>query len=191
MSDQPDYAQRPLVEGVGTDGVAYHFRAFDLTLTTGNALWDRYVAHDVFSDDGPQDREQFWATIVRQRPLLFELVTTESREQVAIITLDHIYTSWETGAPISMRFHAATWDAKAAPRRELTKQFIAWLFLQFGLHRMDAEVPATHGGACRNLERLGFTAEGEMRKAVRYSGKWINQRKFGILREEVLDGTRT
>jgi ribosomal-protein-alanine N-acetyltransferase len=53
-----------------------------------------------------------------------------------------------------------------------------------GLRRLEAEANPANEASCRLLERIGFTAEGLLRKRWQSKGEPYDTRIFGLLREE-------
>lgn len=180
-------AQVSVVEGVGTDNKAYRIEPLVWSVDKMKELWARFAQVEVFTDDGPQDLQSFVQYVLTNTAVWFVIVEEETGEEVGLIFVDTFIRSPLDGSYLSAQFHAMIWDAKAAPRRSLAKPFFVWLFKTFGLHRLESVVPATHGGAIRNLRRMGFSDEGLKRESVRYGGVWVNTVILSLLDREVLE----
>lgn len=70
---------------------------------------------------------------------------------------------------------------------------MSWLFTDFGLHRMFAQVDARDTSARSLLVRLGFRQEAELRDADCFNGEWTTLCIYAVLRSESryqIPGTR-
>lgn len=177
-----------LLRGRGDDGVEYIIRPFHWNLEKVDQYLERFIRFNIFTDNIPKTEQGFIATMVGSQSIWFEMVKAETEENVAFLYLSDFVTSLTEKRFISATFHAVTWDAKAAPRRELARQFLACMFRQFKLHRIQAAVPLNRAGAIRTLKRMGFQEEGVMREAVRYYGQWFDVLLMSILEGEVSNG---
>lgn len=180
-----------LFHGVGGDEVTYAVRPFQWTLEKAEKYYKEFERYRIFSDDVPHNVDGFLATMMGSSCLWFEMVNMETEENVGFMYLTDFVPSLTEKRFLSATFHAVTWDAKGGPRIGLAKQFIKEMFKQLGLHRLQAAVPLTKGGAMRMLRRLGFKDEGVMREPIRYGGNWVSILLLSILETEVLDGTGT
>jgi RimJ/RimL family protein N-acetyltransferase len=169
---------------VGEDDVEYIIRPFKWTLEAVEKYLQEFVRFNIFTDDVPHTSDGFLATM-GGATLWFEMVKAETEENVAFLYLTDFIPSLTEKRFISATFHAVTWDAKAAPRRELVRRFLKEMFRRFKLHRIQAAVPLSRGGAIRTLHRLGFQDEGVMREPVRYGGSWYGVLLMSILENEV------
>jgi RimJ/RimL family protein N-acetyltransferase len=145
-----------------------------------------FVRFHIFTDDVPKTVEAFLTTL--NGSLWFEMVPQGTDENVGFMYLTDFIPSLTEKRFLSATFHAVTWDAKAAPRRQLARQFIREMFRRFHLHRLQAAVPLNRGGAIRTLKKIGFKDEGIMRDAVRYNGTWYGVLLLSILEQEVSNG---
>lgn len=67
---------------------------------------------------------------------------------------------------------------------EALSAVIGHAFAVRGLRRLEAEANPQNTASCRILERIGFTAEGLLRKRWVAKGSAYDTRMFGLLREE-------
>jgi hypothetical protein len=64
------------------------------------------------------------------------------------------------------------------------------LFDAYGFVRVNAYIPAQAGMGTRLfIERCGFKMEGRKRRASWWKGKWFDVYLYGILPEDVNDGS--
>ena len=76
---------------------------------------------------------------------------------------------------------------------EAIRSLMSWLFTDFGLHRMFAQVDARDTSARSLLVRLGFRQEAELRDADCFNGEWTTLCIYAVLRSESryqIPGTR-
>lgn len=177
-----------LVEGVGADGHNYIVRPMQLTVDNVEDLWDNFARYEIFSDDGPQDFGGFLRFMTSHTVLWFEIVDLDEAAQVGVMYINGLVYSLNKPELLSAQFHAAMWDAKIAPRRDIGKQAIAKIFELFRIHRLETRIPLHHGGAIRTMKKFGFKEDGVMRKAVRYGGEWFGLLVLSLLESEVGDG---
>lgn len=165
----------------------YEVRPLHWSLAQLKAAWDKTARFSIFSDDGPQTLQQFEAYVIGTGSVWFEVVDVESAEQVGLVYLNGFVQSYSEKTVTSAFFHAIMWDSNAAGRRNLAQPLLHRLFKLFRLHRLEARVPAHHGGAIRAMKRIGFKGVGRIPKAVRYGDVWIDLVILSLL-EEDLDG---
>lgn len=58
-------------------------------------------------------------------------------------------------------------------------------FGKMSLRRIEATVVSGNLGSRRLLEKVGFRLEGQSRRSVRLSGRWVDAWTFGLLRGEL------
>jgi RimJ/RimL family protein N-acetyltransferase len=63
------------------------------------------------------------------------------------------------------------------------------LLLELGLHRLQLEIYAFNERALAHAERVGFVREGVRRKAYRRRGGWVDGVLFGLVREDLDEGS--
>lgn len=171
---------------VGMDGIEYVVRPYQWSLERMEKYFKEFERFKIFTDDVPKTVEGFMATMMGS--LWFECVNSLTDENVGFMYLMDFMPSQTEKRFLSATFHAITWDAKAAPRLQVGKDFIRWAFHQFKLHRLMVLVPLTKGGAIRMIRRLGFKDEGVMREAMRYGGIWVGILILSMLEGEVQSG---
>lgn len=174
-----------LVERFCGDGRTYAIRPMSWTLATLKSAHERYIAHPILNDDLPKDLDGFMYYVAGNASLWFEVIDSNTEEQVGLIQVNDMAESLTQRRYISAQIHAVTWDSKAAYRIDLFKQFIQWLFRALKLHRLQAEIPPKFGGAIRTMIKAGFTSEGRLRSARRYNNDWYDVVVLGLLETEV------
>ena len=84
--------------------------------------------------------------------------------------------------------HFTFFDRRLKGREELTRAFIRWGFQHYGFRRINVEIPKYASSHTFGFVRaIGFTKEGEKRKAAKYKDDWFDVVCFGLLREEALN----
>lgn len=64
-----------------------------------------------------------------------------------------------------------------------------YLLDEVGLHRLQLEIYGFNERAIAHAERVGFVREGVRRKAYRRRGGWVDGVLFGLVREDLEDGS--
>lgn len=182
--------QTNLVQVRCTDGKEYAIRAMMWNLARIDQAWEKWKKHHILSDDLPTTVDGFTRFVVANGSMWFEAVDLESGEQVGLIYLNDMLYSITKNRFTQATMHAVMWDAKFAPRRDLGKKFLAFLFYNFKFHRIQAEIPLKFGGAIRAMKSMGFQVEGTLRKARQFGGEWYNVLVLGLLEDEIDDGFR-
>lgn len=177
-----------LLRVAGQDGIEYIIRPFEWNLAKVEEYYHRFEKYHIFSDDIPRSPEGFLAYVSSAGTIWFEVIKNENQENVGLMYLTDLRPSWVERRFIDAFFHAVTWDAKAAPRLPVAREFIKMVFKLFGLHKLQSAVPLKYGGAIRTLKRLGFKEEGTLREARRYNGVWFGVLLLSILEHEVSNG---
>jgi RimJ/RimL family protein N-acetyltransferase len=63
------------------------------------------------------------------------------------------------------------------------------LLLELGLHRLQLEIYGFNERALAHAERVGYVREGVRRKAYRRRGEWVDGVLFGLVREDLDEGS--
>lgn len=66
---------------------------------------------------------------------------------------------------------------------EAVKKGIEIIFLQYGLHRIEANVMPSNQASINLLEKLNFSYEGTARKYLCINGKWEDHKHYVLLNE--------
>ena len=86
--------------------------------------------------------------------------------------------------------HFSFLDGRIRGRVPLAKAMIAKVFNDFPVARLSAELPAfVNARALKFVQELGFHKEGVKRKAAKFNDSLFHVHLFGILREEVSNGS--
>jgi hypothetical protein len=86
--------------------------------------------------------------------------------------------------------HYSFFDRRHKGREVLVRAMVAQVFTQYGFVRLNAYVPAQAGFGVRSfVERCGFRIEGRKRKASWWKDRWFDVHLFGILPEDIADGS--
>lgn len=67
---------------------------------------------------------------------------------------------------------------------ETVELLLEYAFGDLGLHRVTAQALAPNEASCAVLESTGFTHEGTQREMARLGDGYVDQRIYGLLREE-------
>jgi RimJ/RimL family protein N-acetyltransferase len=82
-------------------------------------------------------------------------------------------------------FHMIFWDKHlTADRREAAKLVLSAAFRLFDLRRVGAAVVESNIPLRKTLQKIGFTAEGVLRKAQVLNGEYHDLHLYGLLSEE-------
>ena len=86
--------------------------------------------------------------------------------------------------------HYSFFDGRHKGRAELVKEMLRFGFEKFQFQRMTVQVPLYANQYTRIfIESLGFKKEGRKRRAARFKGDWFDVNFYGILPEELSDGS--
>lgn len=86
--------------------------------------------------------------------------------------------------------HFTFFDGRIRGRDDLTKQMIQYVFAKYHFRRLTTHAPAyVIPGTIHFIERLGFKREGKKRAAAFYNGEWFDMNLYGILADEVANGS--
>lgn len=130
----------------------------------------------LFSDLTRGDFDNFVASVTAEGTLMLEV--REGHVPVGYIKVQDLQQEIDCNA------HVVFFDRKPAEKAQLCKLVTKWLFDNFPLRRITAEVPDIYTHTIRLAEKIGFRREGMRRKAVCIGGQWRNVMLFGLLREE-------
>ena len=186
MSTSSAVVQSELVASTGLDGHEYVVRQINLNLADLYEMSEKFARHEIFSDDFPVTKDSFARYVISSGSLWYEIYDLTKDEQVGVIYLTQLLPSEVRNILVGAEFHAELWDSNAKDRIPIGKAAIAALIRLFKIHRLYAQVPMKHGGAIRNLLKLGFIDEGRMRQARAYKGEWYDTMILSILESEVI-----
>jgi RimJ/RimL family protein N-acetyltransferase len=86
--------------------------------------------------------------------------------------------------------HYSFFDRRHKGREPLVREMLKIIFNHYGFVRLNAFVPAYAGIRVRIFaENCGFKMEGRKRKAAWWKGHWFDTYMYGILSEDVIDGS--
>jgi RimJ/RimL family protein N-acetyltransferase len=138
----------------------------------------------------PSTREELLALVERseREPMLFGLlVFEEDGERAGSVQFEVVNRRSSIaslgGLAIHPRFRGRRLGDEAA---RLVQRH---LLLELGLHRLQLEVYGFNERALAHAERVGFVREGVRRRAYRRHDGWVDGVLFGLLREELEEGT--
>lgn len=114
---------------------------------------------------------------MQQNSVWFEI--WEDEELVGIIWL------METDSVVDAQVHMAFFDRKPREKKQVILALMKWVFANYPMHRVTAEVPAYFFAHHRFVKDLGLTHEGTKREGVLSAGKWHDIFTYGLLRSEV------
>jgi hypothetical protein len=84
----------------------------------------------------------------------------------------------------SLDIHAVFFDRSVADKVNVCREVAKWMFLETGIHRMNADVPVDYHATKRLLVKLGFRYEGTRRESVLRRSKWIDIALYGLTVDE-------
>lgn len=86
--------------------------------------------------------------------------------------------------------HYSFFDRRHKGRVPLVREMLKIVFNTYGFERLNAYVPAQAGAGVRLfVETCGFQREGRKRRASWWKGKWFDVYLYGILPEDLRDGS--
>jgi RimJ/RimL family protein N-acetyltransferase len=86
--------------------------------------------------------------------------------------------------------HFTFFDGRVKGRAPLAQAMLRYVFYHYQFRRLTAHVPLFVVPAAVNfVQQVGFKKEGRKRKSSYYNGEWYDTIHFGILREEVENGS--
>jgi len=164
--------------------VEHHlWRVYEMVFTPEKLdwLWESMIQYrTLFSDLTRGSRENFVNLVALPNSFWMEVVEIDSGRSVGIIYIMNMHQV------VDYEVHVIFFDRKLAPKVELCKAVMRWIFEEFPPMRLSAEIPAIYHATVRLAKNVGFKHEGTKRKAQLFGGKWIDSVLLGILREEVL-----
>lgn len=173
------------VRATGKDGISY---AVMPLMWTVDAMYDyaqKFEKFKILPDNVPHGLGGFQQFVINSRALWFEIVNEETGVAVGIIFLDDFVPSPLENRFLSASYHVSVWDSKFIERIPVHTAFVRAIFAQFGLHRLETEIPLYAGGAIRVAMKAGFVSEGTRRKVRFYKGQWFDAAFLSILETEV------
>ncbi len=177
-----------LLRMTGDDGIEYVVAPFEWSLEKAEKYYPWFQKFGIFSDDVPPNVEGFLGYTAAARTLWFEVTRSDTGENVGFMYLSDLMASWTDHRYLSASWHSIVWDAHAAYRRNVAREFIKVIFRLFRLHRLNASIPLKFGGVIRNAKKLGFKEEGVLRESRRYKGVWYGVLVLSILESELDNG---
>jgi hypothetical protein len=149
----------------------------------------------------PQKIEEIWQKLQQIKGLFDDFAT--GRIDVFLRGLLNPATIWlelsdgngiiyatDVVAGLSAQVHFVYWDRKLAPRRQFTLKCLQWLVNVADLQKVNAIIPSFCTAAIHFAKKLGFTVEGVIRRYSLNGGRLYDAVHLGMIREEVLDGSR-
>jgi ribosomal-protein-alanine N-acetyltransferase len=67
---------------------------------------------------------------------------------------------------------------------EMSEAFIDFLFQNYNIHKIVASCNSNNQSSEHVMKKLGMTYEGRLRKVRFKNGMWVDETKYGLLREE-------
>jgi hypothetical protein len=159
------------------DGNVYRVDLFQRTMRSVDELWEKFSRYKVlFVDETQGNKEAFFSSFFLSPNTILLAV-----DDVGVVYATHITPGYDASV------HYLFWDRKTAGRERILLQSLKWLMEQFGLVRVNVEIPDYAYAALRRSYRMGFRLEGIKRHALRHGGKWRDQFFFGVLASEITD----
>lgn len=112
-----------------------------------------------------------WKEMQEMKCLRFFLFQkNDSTRIIGTINVSNIRMGCLKKASIGYKIDHRYWDQGYA--KEACNTILDILFLELGLHRIEAEIMPSNQPSLRLIESLGFTKEGLEREAGEINGKW-------------------
>lgn len=152
-------------------------RFFNTDRVSIAGLWEKMKGFDpLFSDDSRWDLERFYEHLYSRTTVILEIDN-------GVLFLTGLLPGHFA------QIHACFWDHRMSDKVVLLKDCLIWAFALFNLVRLEALIPDFSRALRRILvTKLGFTFEGEMRRRMKYKGRFHSIVIYSILREELIDG---
>lgn len=145
-------------------------------------IWAEANKHkSMFSTLTVGNVDNFYALLVDPNSVWFE-VLSESEERIGIIYFMDMHRVIDCTA------HVAFFDLMPLEKAQLCKQVARWMFTNFPLARITAELPHPHHRAISLAKRIGFKIEGRRRNAILLTEKLADEVILGLTREEAFNG---
>lgn len=91
---------------------------------------------------------------------------------------------------IEASVHYSFFDRRHKGREAIVRMMLLYVFKKYGFVRLNAYVPAYAGSGVRAfIERCGFKREGRKRNSSWWKGKWFDTYLYGILPEDLVNGS--
>lgn len=115
---------------------------------------------------------------------LFWKVDSPDEEMVGVFYLTNIVAELDAIA------HFSFFDGRIKGRAPLAKEMLKYIFEHYNFKRLTVEIPVyVVSAAFKFVEDIGFIKEGKKRRCVEFDNKYFDVVLFGILRDEVLNGS--
>lgn len=168
-----DRADGPIVSAGGVD-------VYDMILTHEKLfyIWAQATKlKALFWHPGLHKVENFVTAITQPGWLWYEVYKN------GLLTGMVYYTN--VASMVDVQVHALFFDRKMTDKVEAGKALNRRLFDRYYLERIEAALPEPFYSTHRYVERMGFKYEGTRRKAVIYKSQFVNQKIYGLTREEL------
>ncbi|HZW03262.1 MAG TPA: GNAT family N-acetyltransferase [Anaerolineaceae bacterium] len=125
----------------------------------------------------------YWAVVLRPTGLLVGHLYFKQVAPAALLT-------WELGYIFNPQFQGQGYASESA------SALVRYAFEQMGVHRVVAHCNPENVASWRVMEKIGMRREGHLRKNIFFrraadgSPLWVDTYAYGILREEVNQGTQ-
>lgn len=127
------------------------------------------------------DKTTKWFEAVKDRPDRFDAVIEADGVPVGLIGLLNIDTYHRKAEYyISMGEHA--YKRKGIAYRA-SMQLLAYAFQTLDLNKVYLNVDADNVSACALYEKLGLVCEGVFVKDMLHRGRWIDRKRYAVLKE--------
>lgn len=155
----------------------WNVREMVLTRPKLVALWAMMERHKTLFSDLTKGDFDNWVRYLAS-PDSYWLEVYEGNQLVGIINFT------DTHQCVDMLAHMVFFDRQPREKLEVCRQVMLWMFKHFHINRITIMPPVIYYATIRLVEALGFKEEGCKRGAVLIGGKWIDQKIYGMLREE-------
>lgn len=155
----------------------YALREILLSWEKVNWLWATISKfHALFSDLTKGDAGNFMRLITEPNSIWLEIWDVE--QVVGLIRFAHLEQVVDIDA------HIIFLDRNLSDKVGICKEAVKWAFANLPIQRISVETPFYYYQTIRLVCDVGFTIEGERRKAVLIRGRWANMKLLGITRAE-------
>lgn len=154
----------------------WQVRDLDLTPPKVAELWRIIQRHGLlFSDLTKGDAANFIRCLTAPHTMWFEV--RKHGILVGLIWFGELDQVVDTNA------HMMFFDRMPVEKMGVCKHVIQWMFNNFPLQRITAEIPALHMATNRMMVNIGFKYEGMKFGSVLFNRRWRDSWLFGMTRQ--------
>lgn len=120
---------------------------------------------------------------INNQVMEYVAVLKESNEAIGIVDYE-IITMNQFGGIYEIGYFIKTSYWGKGYGTEIGNAIIDFLFKTYPIHKIVASCNSSNGDSEGVMKKLGMTKEGVLRKKRYKNGEWVDETRYGILREE-------